>query len=84
MEFEVTMVNMRAMLEQQQKLVVILFQNSEMNPSSSGAKSNHMFEITHPKRYCRGPRELETFFDSLCTNFQTHNHLFPGGDTDKV
>jgi hypothetical protein len=83
-ESEVTMADMRDMLEQQRKLVAILFQNAEMKPPTSRAKSKDKFEITHPKRFCGGPRELETFLGTLRSNFRTHNHLFPGGDTDKV
>ena len=83
-ESEVTMADMRDMLEQQRKLVAILFQNAEMKPPTPRAKSKDKFEITHPKRYCGGPRELETFLGTLRSNFRTHNHLFPGGDTDKV
>jgi len=82
---EVTIADMRDMLEQQQKLVELLFQNTKMkpkNPESPNPKDK--FKVTHHKRYGRGVWELKTFLGSLCWNFQTHNHLFPGGDTDKV
>ena len=78
------MAYMRDMLEQQRKLVVILFQNAEMKPPPSSARSKDKFEITHPKHYYEGPGELETFLGTLRSNFRTHNHLFPGVDTDKV
>jgi hypothetical protein len=82
---EVTMADMRDMLEQQRKLIELLIQNAEMkskDPTPSNPKDK--FKITHPNRYCGGARELETFSGSLRSNFRTHNHLFPGGDTDKV
>jgi len=82
---EVTMADMRDMLEPQWKLVELLFQNAEMkvkDPESPNPKDK--FKVTHPKRYCGGARELETFLGFLCSNCRTHNHLFPGSDTDKV
>jgi hypothetical protein len=82
---EVTMADMRDMLEQQRKLVELLFENAEMkskDPTSSNATDK--FKVTHPIHYCGGARELETFLGSVRSNFRTHNHLFPGGDTDKV
>jgi len=82
---EVTMADTRDMLKQQRKLVELLFQNAEMksqDPTSSNGKDK--LKVTHPKCYCGGARELETFLGSLRSNFRTHNHLFPGGETDKV
>jgi len=82
---EVTMADMRDMLEQQRKLVELLFQNAEMklkDPESPNPKDK--FKVTHPKRYSGGARELQTFLASLPLNFRTQNHVFPGGDTDKV
>jgi hypothetical protein len=82
---EFTIADMRDMLEQQRKLVPLLFQNAEMKskvPTSSKAKDK--FKVTHPKHYCGGARELETFLGSHRSNFRTHNHIFSGGDTDKV
>jgi hypothetical protein len=76
---------MRDMLEQLRKLVESLFQNAEMkskDPMSSNAKDK--FKVTDPKHYCRGARQLEAFLARFCLNFRTHNHLFPGGDTDHV
>jgi len=82
---EVTTADMRHMLEQQRKLVELLFQNAEMKPKDPESPNpKDKFKVTHPKRYCGGARELETFLGSLRSNFRTHNHLFLGGDTDKV
>jgi len=75
---------MQDLMEQQQKLVAILSQITEMKPPPSSARSKDKFEITHPKRYCCGPGKLETFLGTHRSNFRTHNDLFPGGDTDKV
>jgi len=79
------MADMRDMLEQQQKLVELLFQNAEMKPNDPESPNpKDKFKVTHPKCYCRGVREFETFLGSLRLNFRTHNDLFPGGNTDKV
>jgi len=77
------MADMADMLEQQRKHLAILFQNAEMKPPPSSAKSKETFEITHPKRNCGGRSTFETFLGTRCSNFQTHNRLFPGEDTDK-
>jgi len=52
------------------------------DPESLNPKEK--FKVIHHKRYCGGARELERFLGSFRSNFRTHNHLFPGGDTDKV
>jgi len=75
---------MRDMLKQQRKLVAILLQNAEIKPPTPRPKLKDKYKITHRKRYCGGPRELEAFLGTLRSNFRTHNHLFPGWDTDKV
>lgn len=62
----------------------MFFHNAEIYPPTSCTKSELQFKITHQKRHCGDPRKLETFFSTLCSNFRTHNHHFPGGDTDKV
>jgi hypothetical protein len=72
------------MLELQWKLFGILFQYPEMKPPTSYTKSKDMFDITHPKHHCRGSRELETFLNTLRSNFQTDNHPVPDGYTNKV
>jgi len=40
--------------------------------------------MTQPKRFCGGARELEIFIGALLSNFRTHGHLFPNGDSVKV
>ena len=47
-ESEVTMANMRDMMEQQWKLVAILFQIVERKTPTPRPKSKDKFEITHP------------------------------------
>jgi len=79
------MADMCDMLEQQRKLIKSLLQNAEMkskDPTSWNAKDK--FKVTHPKHYCGGAQELETFLSSLRSNFRTHTHLVPFGNTDKV
>jgi hypothetical protein len=51
-ESEVTMADIRDMLEQERKLLTILFQNAEMNIPTSCAKSKDKFPITHPRHFC--------------------------------
>jgi len=63
------MTDTRDMLQQAQKLVVMLFQNAEMKPPPLYARSKDKFEIMHPKHYCGGPDELETFLGTLRSNF---------------
>jgi hypothetical protein len=50
------MADMWDLLQQQRKLVVILFQNAQMKPPTSHGKSKEKFKITHPKRYNGGRR----------------------------
>jgi hypothetical protein len=40
--------------------------------------------MTHPKRFCTRAKELDHFLDTLQSNFQSHAHLFPHADPDKV
>jgi len=79
------MADMRDMLKQQRKLVELLFQNTEMkfkDPTSLNTKDK--FKVSHPKHYCGGAQELETFRGSLRLNIRTHNHLVPGSNRDQV
>jgi hypothetical protein len=43
-----------------------------------------IFDMTHPEWYCGGAKELDNFLDTLRFNLQSHAHLFPHGDPDKV
>jgi len=83
-EFEVTMVNMRQILEQQQNFIVVLFRNMKMKPPPSCTKSEVKLQNLPPKWYCGGPRKLETIVGTLCTNFRTYNRQLPGGNTYMV
>jgi len=79
------MADTRDVFEQQRKLIELIFQHAEMkskDPTTSNTKEK--FKVTHPKNYCGGVWEMETLLGSLRSNMRTHNHLFPGGDTDKV
>jgi len=82
---EVSMANMWDMLEEQRKLVESHFQNTETklkDPTSS--KPMDKVKVTYTECYCGGVRQLETFLGSLRWIIWSHNHRFPGGDTDKV
>ena len=48
------------------------------------ATKTKIFNMTHPERYCGGAEDLDNFLDTLRSNFQSHAHLFPHGDRDKV
>ena len=48
------------------------------------ATKTNIFNMTHLERYCGGAKELDIFLDTLRSNFQSHAHLFPHGDPDKV
>jgi len=48
------------------------------------ATKTKIFHMTHPELYCGGETELENFLETLQSNFQSHAHLFPHGDPDKV
>jgi len=82
---EYTMADMQHILEQQRKLIELLFQNAELNSKDAESLNpKDKFNVTHTKLYSGGVRELETFPGSHRSNFRTHNHLLLGGETDKV
>jgi len=60
--------------------------NREYRRKSSGpeAMKSNIFDMTHPDRYCSGAKELDNYLDTWWSNFQSHVHLFPHGDPDKV
>jgi len=87
--------DVREMMEQQQKVVNTVMQenaelmevNRELRRGSVRPESTttmDKFKMTQPKRFCGGARELEIFIGALRSNFRTHSHPFPNGDSDKV
>jgi hypothetical protein len=40
--------------------------------------------MTHPEWYCGTTKQLDIFLDTLWSNFQSHAHLFPNGDPNKL
>jgi hypothetical protein len=75
----------RATVERQERMIKFLFQqNTELLSRRESTSKNDKFDMTNPRRYCGGARELDTFLGSLRSNFRTHSHLFSDGDTDKV
>jgi len=75
----------RATMERQERMIEFLFkQNTELLSRRESTSKNDKFDMTNPRRYCGGPRELDTFLGSLRSNFRTHSHLVSDGDTDKV
>jgi len=46
--------------------------------SITGPRLN-IYKKVDPVRYCGGANELDRFLDSLCSNFNSHGHLFPPG-----
>jgi len=43
-----------------------------------------IFKMVDPLRYCGGAKELDKFLETLRSNFASHKHLFPRGDSDQV
>jgi len=75
----------RATVERQERMIEFLFQQkTELLSQRESTSKNDKFDMTHPRRYCGGARELDTFLGSLRSNFRTHSHLFSDGDTEKV
>jgi hypothetical protein len=60
--------------------------NQEYSSESIRLEATKMkiFHMTHPERYCGRAKEVDNFLDALRSNFQSHAHLFPHGDPDKV
>jgi len=74
-----------ATVKRQERMIKFLFQqNTEILFRRELTSKNDKFDMTHPRRYCRGPCQLDTVLSSLRSNFRTHSHLFSDGDTDKV
>jgi len=48
------------------------------------ATKTKIFHMTHPEWYCAGAKEGDYFLHILWSTFQSHVHLFPPGDPDKV
>jgi len=48
------------------------------------ATETKIFVTTHPEQYCSAAMELDTFFDMLQSNFQSHTHPFLHRDPDTV
>jgi hypothetical protein len=40
--------------------------------------------MVDPVRICGGAKELDRFLDALCSNFNSHGHVFPCGGPDHV
>jgi hypothetical protein len=40
--------------------------------------------MVDPLPYCGGAKELDKFLETLPSNFASHKHLFPTGDSDEV
>jgi hypothetical protein len=57
------------------------YRRESIRPEATKTK---IFDMTHPERYCGGAKELDNFLDTLRSNFQSHTHLFPHRDPDKV
>jgi len=57
------------------------YRRKSIRPEATKTK---MFDMTHPEQYCTGAKELDNYLDTLRSNFQSHVHLFPHRDPDKV
>jgi hypothetical protein len=57
------------------------YRRESVRPEATKTK---IINMTHPERYCGRSKELDNFLDMLRSNFQSHVHLFPHGDPEKV
>jgi len=57
------------------------YRRESIRPQSTKTK---IFDMTHAERYRSGAKELDNFLDMLRSNFQSHAHLLPPGDPNKV
>jgi hypothetical protein len=57
------------------------YRRESIRPEATKMK---IFDLTHPEQYCGGANEPDNFLDTLGSNFQSHAHLFPHGDPEKV
>jgi hypothetical protein len=48
------------------------------------ARKTKIFDMTYPEWYCGGAKQLDNILDTIQSNFQSHSHLFPHRDPDKV
>jgi len=46
--------------------------------------NSQIFDLTHPEQYYAGVKEHDYFVDTLRSNFQSHEHLYPLRDTDSL
>jgi len=52
-------------------------------PENPGNQSK-IFQMVDPLQYCGRVKELDKFLETLQSNFASHKHLFPRGDSDQV
>jgi len=52
-------------------------------PENPGDQSK-IFKMVDPLGYSGGAKVLDTFLETLRSNFASQNHLFPRGDPDQV
>ena len=75
----------RATVERRGRMIEFLFQqNTEPLSRLESTSENNKLDMTNHRRYCGGPSELDSFLGSLRSNFHTHSHVIPDGDTHKV
>jgi hypothetical protein len=51
--------------------------------SITGPRPN-IYMMVDPARYCGGAKELDRCLDALCSNFNSHGHLFPRGGPNHI
>jgi len=84
MKLKVTLTYVKDMLVQQPKLIVSVILNLNTKSAPSNTVSKSKFQIAYQKPYIEYGCELQAILSSFYTNFDTHNDVFPGGNTDKI
>jgi len=59
-------------------------ERAERTEQSTVGPRPNIYKMVDPVRFCGGAKELDRFLDALCSNFNSHSHLFPRGGPDHV
>jgi len=59
-------------------------EQAECTEQSTIGPGPNIYKMVDPVRFCAGATELDLFLESLCSNFNSHGHLFPCGGPHHV
>jgi hypothetical protein len=57
------------------------YRTESIRPETS---ETQIFDMTHPEGYRSGVKVLDNFLDTIRCKFQSHTHIFPHVEPDKV